>query len=332
MAWGYTPLNLQGQPGISPNWAAGIMETIDDNRAQKKAADVLLARKNAIKQATGPDGKFNSQNAAQYLLGAGDLEGGKIYGQLAENEADRAWREAQAERDQRNADRAYGLQAANAARGDWDIQSIKAPDGSETLVRVNRRDGTYVPLNNPNAAPGGAAPQGNGVKNPYYDGAFTVEQGKVAGYADRLSEAEAILSKPEIAASGTGKYNAFVSGMNIPDAVKNQMVSPEFQQYSQAQRNFINATLRRESGAVISPEEFANARQQYFPQPGDDEATLKQKADNRQTVYQSFARESGPNYRPRVQEAPQREQAAPEATKSLGGKNYIKINGQWFEQ
>jgi hypothetical protein len=328
MAWGYTPLNLQGQPGISPNWSAGIMETIDDNRAQKKAADVLLARKQALAQATGPDGKFNSQNAAQYLLGAGDLEGGKVYGQLAENEADREFRRQEAERAQKNADRSYGLQAQNASRGDWDIQSIKAPDGSETLVRVNRRDGTYAPLNNPNGAPGSPQAQSAAVPNPYYNGKYTAEQGRVAGFADRIADAEDVIASNQ--SEGLGIWNNAVANSSVlPDAAKNHMVSSGYQQLDQAQRNFINAVLRRESGAVISPEEFNNARKQYFPQPGDDENTLKLKEQNRKTVYESFARESGPNYAPKkkADDTPK-----PQDTKSLGGKTYIKIDGQWFEQ
>lgn len=62
----------------------------------------------------------------------------------------------------------------------------------------------------------------------------------------------------------------------------------------QAQRNFVNAVLRRESGAVISDEEFANAAQQYFPQPGDSPAVVAQKAQNRMTAIAGVRRASGP--------------------------------------
>lgn len=76
-------------------------------------------------------------------------------------------------------------------------------------------------------------------------------------------------------------------------AVGNTMVSDEIKQYRQAQRNFINSVLRRESGAVISPTEFANAEKQYFPMPGDDEKTLAQKTQNRDTVQNQFIKMSG---------------------------------------
>jgi hypothetical protein len=59
------------------------------------------------------------------------------------------------------------------------------------------------------------------------------------------------------------------------------VASPGEQKLEQAQRDFVNAVLRRESGAVISPQEFENAQKQYFPAIGDDESTRAQKARNR---------------------------------------------------
>ena len=72
-------------------------------------------------------------------------------------------------------------------------------------------------------------------------------------------------------------------------------LSPENKQVFQAQRNFINATLRQESGATIAQSEFINARKQYFPQPGDDEGTLKQKSENRTRAISNFKLSAGPS-------------------------------------
>lgn len=66
------------------------------------------------------------------------------------------------------------------------------------------------------------------------------------------------------------------------------------QAYEQLKRNFINATLRRESGATIRPEEMAEGNRQYFPQGGDKPETLKQKEQNRKTVIDSLSRIAGP--------------------------------------
>lgn len=79
----------------------------------------------------------------------------------------------------------------------------------------------------------------------------------------------------------------------VGGTVTNQFVSPEFQQYDQAKRDFINATLRRESGAVISDAEFENANKQYFPVPGDDAKTVEQKKANRELVAKGFLKAAG---------------------------------------
>lgn len=65
------------------------------------------------------------------------------------------------------------------------------------------------------------------------------------------------------------------------------------QRQEQAERNFINALLRRESGAVISPEEFASAAKQYFPRSGDAPSTKEQKKRNREQAFEGLKSASG---------------------------------------
>lgn len=77
------------------------------------------------------------------------------------------------------------------------------------------------------------------------------------------------------------------------DYVPNWLKWTEQQQYEQAQRDFINAKLRQESGAVISPSEFDNARKQYFPQPWDTNETILQKQKNRELVILEMFRNAG---------------------------------------
>jgi len=118
-------------------------------------------------------------------------------------------------------------------------------------------------------------------------------QAKSAGFADRLVLNEPILGKAKIAEALSNPVERFKAGIPL---VGNYLVSDEYQSGEQAQRDFINAVLRRESGAVISPEEFANARVQYFPQSGDSEATLAQKAKNRETQLLGIERGAGAAY------------------------------------
>ena len=76
------------------------------------------------------------------------------------------------------------------------------------------------------------------------------------------------------------------------------VASEDQQMVEQAQRDFINAVIRRESGATIQPHEFANARKQYFAQPGDSPAVLNQKKRNRDTAIAGFKAEAGAKYEP----------------------------------
>lgn len=62
---------------------------------------------------------------------------------------------------------------------------------------------------------------------------------------------------------------------------------------SQAERNFINAVLRRQSGAAISQSEFASAEQQYFPRAGDSPEVVAQKRANRIQVLAGIQAEAG---------------------------------------
>jgi hypothetical protein len=70
-------------------------------------------------------------------------------------------------------------------------------------------------------------------------------------------------------------------------------LSANSQKAEQAQRNFVNAVLRQESGAAIADTEFANAKKQYFPQPGDGPDVIAQKAANRKTVIAGFRNNAG---------------------------------------
>ena len=124
-----------------------------------------------------------------------------------------------------------------------------------------------------------------GVKAP------TIAQQTVAEYAARIEQANPIIEKLE----------PTINGMNVLSFEAQLRMNPslqsaEIQQYKQAASNFINAKLRRESGAVISPSEFTEARSQYLPVPGDKAETLKQKKANRDLVYASLKKAAGNAY------------------------------------
>jgi hypothetical protein len=63
------------------------------------------------------------------------------------------------------------------------------------------------------------------------------------------------------------------------------------QSVENAEVNFLTAVLRRESGAVISPSEFATGELLYFPRLGDSPQRIAQKARNRQMATQGILME-----------------------------------------
>lgn len=165
-------------------------------------------------------------------------------------------------------------QEANAIdRARLGIDAIRAGNtGVPTGYRV-KADGTGL-----EPIPGGPqdpnTPKGKNTLND--------TQAKALQFGSRMLASEDILNR--MAASGVNqpgliKRAADAVGMG---AAANWTQSPAQQQVEQAQRDFINAALRRESGAAIADSEFANARQQYFPQPGDSAQVIEQKRRNRE--------------------------------------------------
>lgn len=70
--------------------------------------------------------------------------------------------------------------------------------------------------------------------------------------------------------------------------------SEDVKKLNQSSTDFISAVLRKESGASISEGEWAMARKQYIPQPGDTPEVIKQKAENREIALNSIRAEAGP--------------------------------------
>jgi hypothetical protein len=153
---------------------------------------------------------------------------------------------------------------------------------------------------------------------------LTEFQGKSAAFGDRAMAADVIIGKLD------GKYrpstiNVKNSLENVPlfggllGTAANSLMDGTAQEAEQAQRDFINATLRQESGAAIGASEFDNARKQYFPQPGDNAGVIKQKAANRKLVIAGFKRSAGKNAG-LTDAAPEPDDILSQADAILGGK------------
>ena len=139
---------------------------------------------------------------------------------------------------------------------------ITGQDGKPVLVQQDKQ-GNIVPVQ-------GFGPK-SGSSKPMTD-----SQAKSLLFGTRMQESNKVLAELDGMASTPGIMSNGVIG-----SVVSAVSGPEQQKLAQAKRDFLNATLRRESGAVIGDTEFANADKQYFPQIGDSKQVIAQKSKNR---------------------------------------------------
>lgn len=194
-------------------------------------------------------------------------------------------------------------------------------NGQKVSVMQNP-DGSITPLNVPgltNANP----------TNPYAAGKMTNDQSNAGLFADRMNDADKVITKNEHINEGPG---GFIAGSlvdkHIPvigaPLLPNWAQSQERQQVEQAKRNFVNAVLRKESGAAISQSEFDNAYKQYFPVPGDSQAVIDQKRQNREAEMRGLMRAAGPQYQPPANAMPPG--LAPGQSTNINGVTIRRVN------
>lgn len=268
-----------------PNVVNGLQALMSYNQGSQVAEQ--NKQKQALQQVAPLIQAGRTQDAIGMLLGSGNLEGARTIANMELAKQQQAQQMAYQNANLGLQERQFGLQQqeANRKANAVSFETIKNPDGTETTVQV--QGGRVTPY----AAPAGSSPPQQG--NPYATGKFNETQGKAASFSDRMANSERILQDYDVKGTQIGerlKSSPWLGG--------GYFNSEGYKKYDQAQRDFINAVLRRESGAAISPSEFDNAEKQYFPVPGDSKEIIAQKRANRRTVLEGFARESGPAYRP----------------------------------
>jgi hypothetical protein len=145
---------------------------------------------------------------------------------------------------------------------------------------------------------------------------LTDAQAKAYLFGTRMQESDKLLG--QLAAGGTDRRGNIKATLeSVPligdglGTLANGTQSDSQQKVEQAQRDFLNAVLRRESGAAIAPSEFDSAAKQYFPQPFDSAAVKEQKARNRQLAVQGIMAEvpggqaSASTAQPKASQTPQ---------------------------
>jgi hypothetical protein len=101
-------------------------------------------------------------------------------------------------------------------------------------------------------------------------------------YADRMEASEAKLGAYVPSTKDYAASSVVMSRGPVMASAANKALSKEGQLYYQAAADWVRAKLRKESGAVISPQEMEQEIKTYFPLPNDDPETVAQKAQARQ--------------------------------------------------
>lgn len=116
----------------------------------------------------------------------------------------------------------------------------------------------------------------------------TAAQSSAALYASRLKQANDVME--QLASAG---YDRTSTMERLNNSLPNEAIGKSRQAQNQAEDNFLNAVLRKESGASISPSERESGERQYFPRPGDAKEVAEQKRQNRLLAMAGLEAEAG---------------------------------------
>ena len=145
---------------------------------------------------------------------------------------------------------------------------------------------------------------------------LTEQQSNSLNYSLRLIQNEDFINK--------NKYDAtaFWDESYTPE----RFTSQDKKAFDAAKNNWIAAALRRESGAVISAEDYDNFNKQYFPQAGDKKPVIDQKKAMRNQMIQGMVGTIGPSAPDYLARLQVKEAAAPVVApvtvKAPSGLNY----------
>jgi len=109
-----------------------------------------------------------------------------------------------------------------------------------------------------------------------------------AGYARAAEQAQSVFD--DLEQQGYGRESRYQETLGI---LPGELQPEELRRQTQAELSFVEAVLRRKSGATITPAEISKAQKQYFPRPGDSEKIIAQKKANRIQEIKSLQAEAG---------------------------------------
>ncbi len=212
-----------------------------------------------------------------------------------------------------------------------------SPEQYDQAIQVMMKPATTVNVGQPGTAVGkinqdvqrGLISEGEGERLKEKAQVYPETQTRSAGFANRMTQAGQSIDRLM-----TGGLDPTSLREGVVSALPggNVALSPEFQQYKQAQDDWIRAKLRKESGAVIGVEEEEGERRTYFPQIGDSPQVIAQKARARATATENMIKESQGAYEdlfaPKAPPVPASDYAG-QTLVSPDGIEWRAVGGEW---
>ena len=115
-----------------------------------------------------------------------------------------------------------------------------------------------------------------------------------AGFLERMQKAEPLIGTGKPSVKDFIGFGRIMNGGATTASMGNAMMSEEGQKYYQAASDWVRAKLRKESGAVIGPQEMEQEIRTYFPLPGDSDSVITQKQAARATATDAMLQMAGP--------------------------------------
>jgi hypothetical protein len=149
-----------------------------------------------------------------------------------------------------------------------------------------------IPMPQTAPPPGATAPVVI-ARPPVEEKALTETQGKATGFATRMVNASKIIDPLDQTAASKAGFGETTIGQKL-GPYAGYLESPERQSYKQAQRDWVTANLRQETGAAMGADEMTNEILKYFPQPSDTAQVVEQKRRSRESATQAMILNAGP--------------------------------------
>ena len=165
----------------------------------------------------------------------------------------------------------------------------KTPEDIENLDKVYGKSLSPGDLAAAKAA--GAATAAKAIKVP------SDAEKSAAIYAKKAKESNDVLAQLEDPKVGNYHPEDYGRAMRDLPLIGKVTKSQGDRQYDAAQKEFLAAILRKESGGAITPAEFSEYGSMYFPQPGDDKNTMNLKKAARERAIGAMVAAGGDAYK-----------------------------------